>query len=372
MRKIYLTTFVVLAISLFLGSCGQAAIPIPISIPTATTDPVSLPSPRMVVLSPTPTPAPTSTLTPLPTTTPILFPMTIEAMRRGFYPGSPISIVEELDPGLNYRRYYAFYLSEGLRIYALLTIPNGEMPEGGWPGIVFNHGYIPPDVYRTTERYIAYVDQLASNGYVVFRIDYRGHDNSDGSASGAYGDPGYQVDVLNAIASLKKFDQVNPEKIGLWGHSMGGYLTLRAMVIDKSIKAGVIWAGVVGSYPDMLYNWRRTNSSFTPSPSSRSWRGAWTQQFGSPEENPDFWASVSANSYLGDLSGPLQLHHGTNDTDVPFAFSQTLESQIQAVGGTVESYLYQNDNHNLSGFFMMAMNRTVAFYDQYLKGESPD
>ena len=51
----------------------------------------------------------------------------------------------ELDRGANYRRYYASYFSEGLRIYALLTVPFGEPPAGGWPAIVFNHGYIPPD-----------------------------------------------------------------------------------------------------------------------------------------------------------------------------------------------------------------------------------
>ena len=90
-------------------------------------------------------------------------------MRNGDYPGSQITIVKELDRGLNYRRYYSYYLSEGLKIYALLTIPSDEPPEGGWPAIVFNHGYIPPDVYRTTERYIAYVDEIAKSGSSILR-----------------------------------------------------------------------------------------------------------------------------------------------------------------------------------------------------------
>jgi dipeptidyl aminopeptidase/acylaminoacyl peptidase len=294
--------------------------------------------------------------------------MSIEAMRAGSYLGSDIVIEKELAPGSNYRRYYAYYLSEGLKIYALLTVPNGEPPEGGWPGIVFNHGYIPPDVYVTTERYIAYVDRLASAGYVVFRIDYRGHDRSEGEARGAYGDPGYTVDVLNAVASLMKYPPMNPEKIGMWGHSMGGFLTLRAMVISQDIKVGVIWAGVVASYPEMLYNWRRTGS-FTPSPSSRGvgWRAGWIELYGTPEENPDFWASVSANTYLVDLSGPLQLHHGTKDEDVPLEFSIRLAEQVRAVGKTAELYTYDGDNHNISGYFSTAMNRTIAFFDQYLK-----
>lgn len=287
-------------------------------------------------------------------------------MRAGEYPGSDITIVKELAMGSNYRRYYAYYLSEGYKIYGLLTIPGGDVPPGGWPGIVFNHGYIPPEVYKTTERYIEYVNQLALNGYVVFRIDYRGHDQSEGVPEGAYGDPGYQVDVLNAVASLKRFEKINPQKIGMWGHSMGGYLTLRTMVINKDIKVGVIWAGVVASYPDLIYKWRRDRPS-TPPPNARRWRDTWIEQFGSPEQNPTFWDSISANSYLSDLSGPIQLHHGTKDGEVPLEFSQTLADQINAVGGTVELYTYEGDNHNISGFFSKAMSRTVAFFDKYLK-----
>jgi dipeptidyl aminopeptidase/acylaminoacyl peptidase len=294
--------------------------------------------------------------------------MTIQAMRAGSYPGSDIVIESELDRGWNYRRYYAWYESEGLKIYGLLTIPEAEMPAGGFPAIVFNHGYIPPDVYRTTERYLAYVDRLASSGYVVYRIDYRGHDRSEGEASGAYGSPGYATDVLNAVASLKRHPQVNPEKIGMWGHSMGGYLTLRTMVISKDVKVGVIWAGVVASYTDLLYNWRRTGA-FTPSPSStgRGWRARWLEQYGPPDQNPEFWSAVSANTYLSDLSGPLQLHHGTNDEDVPLAFSIRLAEEVRAVGGIADLYTYEGDNHNISNNFTTAMDRTIAFYDQYLK-----
>jgi dipeptidyl aminopeptidase/acylaminoacyl peptidase len=310
----------------------------------------------------------THTVTPVSTATPIPHPMSIIALRAGNYPGSKITIVKELSKGLNYRRYYAYYLSEGLNIYALLTIPEGGMPEGGYPAIVFNHGYIPPDVYRTTERYIAYVDEIAKAGYIVFRIDYRGHDASEGNATGAYGSPGYQIDVLNAVASIKQLPEVNPEKIGMWGHSMGGYLTLRNMVISKDVKVGVIWAGVVASYTDLLYNWRRTGS-FTPSPSSRGvgWRTAWIEDFGTPEENPVFWDSVSATSYLTDLSGPLELHHGTEDEDVPLEFSIRLAELARDAGQTANLYTYEGDNHNISGNFSIAMKRTIEFFDSYLK-----
>ena len=161
-------------------------------------------------------------------------------MRQREYPGSHVTIEEVLPMGANYARYIASYLSEGLRINALLTVPFGETPAGGWPVIIFNHGFIAPDEYRTTERYVAYVDSLARHGYIVLRSDYRGHADSEGEALGAYGQPDYVVDVLNAVAAMRLYPEADPSRIGMWGHSMGGYITLRAMVIDPELRAGVI------------------------------------------------------------------------------------------------------------------------------------
>ncbi|OGO27062.1 MAG: peptidase [Chloroflexi bacterium RBG_16_54_18] len=297
--------------------------------------------------------------------------MTIEAQRQKQYPGSEITIEETLERGVNYSRYYASYLSDGLKIYGLLTVPDGATPATGWPSIVFIHGYIPPEQYRTTERYIAYVDWLARSEYLVFRIDLRGHDRSEGLASGAYSDPGYLTDVLNAVATLQAYPLADPGRIGMWGHSMGGYLTLRAMVISPDIKSGVIWAGVVGSYPDMLERWRRSSGPTpTPFPSRFRWRQAWVEMYGTPEENPEFWNAISATSYLSDISGPLQLHHAIDDAEVPVVFSQELYDDMLAARKTVEYYSYENDDHNITNSFSQAMTRTIFFFDQYLKGTS--
>src|SRR5215212_11762838 len=129
------------------SACGAAPAQVqPSPVPPATDTPLPLPTATLI---------PTETAIPLPTATPVpLHPLQIEAMRAQQYPGSDILIESVLDPGVNYSRYYVSYLSEGLKIYALMTVPDGEKPPTGWPVIIFNHGFIPPDVYRTTERYI--------------------------------------------------------------------------------------------------------------------------------------------------------------------------------------------------------------------------
>lgn len=286
-------------------------------------------------------------------------------MRKYEYPGSSITIEQILEPGENYNRYYVSYLSDNLKIYALMTVPDGVKPASGWPVIIFNHGYIPPGEYRTTERYVEYVERIAEDNYIVFRSDYRGHDRSDGEARGAYGYPDYTIDVLNAVASMKTYPDANPDRIGMWGHSMGGYITLRAMVISEDIKVGVIWAGVVASYPDLVNKWTEPAAD-TPSGFS-GWRTSLAATYGTPAQNPAFWDAISANSYLTDLSGPVQLHHGTGDVEVPVEFSTTLYRQLLVARIPVQLYTYENDNHNISNSFNQAMQRTIQYFNTFLK-----
>jgi dipeptidyl aminopeptidase/acylaminoacyl peptidase len=296
-------------------------------------------------------------------------PLSIESLRQMEFPGSELVIEQTLSPGSNYSRAIVSYESQGLKQYGLLTIPQGEKPTTGWPAIVFNHGYIPPQEYRTTERYVAYTDGFSRNGYMLFRPDYRGHGNSQGEATGGYGSNAYTIDVLNAVASVQKHPDVDVNRIGMWGHSMGGHITLRSMVVNQDIKAGVIWAGVVASYPDLLTNWRRSNRP-TPQitqPSRRRWRDDLTQLFGSPEQNPSAWDTLSAHTYLSDISGPIQLHHGTADSSVPFEFSENLEAQMQQLGKQVQAHIYEGDDHNLSQSFSLAMRRSIDFFDAHVK-----
>lgn len=303
----------------------------------------------------------------------LIHPMQIDYLREQEYPGSDIIIEQTLSPGSNYQRYIVSYKSEGLKQYALLTVPNAEPPQGGYPAIVFNHGYIAPQEYRTTERYIAYTDGFSRNGYVLLRPDYRGHGNSEGEARGGYGSADYTIDVLNAFTSLQKYPDVNPDRIGMWGHSMGGWITQNAMVINPDIKAGVIWGGVVGSYADLSNEWwarrarTRPTPTASPAPGDRGyWRYQMNRDYGTFEENAAFWDSLSAATYASELSGPIQLHHAKGDETVPYQLSEVFAKRLEDAGITVDLHLYEGDDHNVSVNFSRAMNNSVAWFNQYL------
>ncbi len=299
-------------------------------------------------------------------------PLVIATMRKRAYPGSDLAIEQTLAAGGGYNQYIASYTSDGLKIYGLLTVPQGEKPANGWPVIIFNHGYIPPEQYRTTERYVAYVDGFARNGFIVFKPDYRGHGKSEGKPEGAYYSSAYAIDVLNAVSSIKKFKDADPSRIGMWGHSMGGNITLRVMVVSKDVKASVIWSGVVGTYEELLTKWRRT----TPwQPSAReieshitSIRQNLIQKYGSPSANFAFWQAIDPRYHLTDISGPLQLHQGLADEEVPVLFSEHLRDDLVKLGKTVEYYTYSGEDHNISGpGFAVAMERSIEFFTRYLK-----
>jgi dipeptidyl aminopeptidase/acylaminoacyl peptidase len=302
-------------------------------------------------------------------------PLSIEYMRKQEYPGSDIVIEQTLPDGSNYSRYIASYKSDGLKIYALLTVPHGEQPTTGWPVIMFNHGYIPPEQYRTTEKYIAYTDAFSRNGYIVFKSDYRGHGNSEGNPDYPEYSTSYTIDILNAISSIKKYPGADANKIGIWGHSMGGSINMRALVVSKDIKAAEIWAGVVGTFQDLAANHHgsstRPHPSITTAPGEPTrrpnGRALLAQQYGDITTNPKFWQSIDPMTYIQDITAPIQIQHGTADEEVPYILSQKLDTALKNAGKTVTFYSYDGDNHNLSNNLTTALTRSVDFFDKYLK-----
>ena len=296
--------------------------------------------------------------------------LTINALLGLEVQGSDIVIEETLQNGPNYSQYIASYMSEGNKIYGLLTIPFGSPPEGGFKAIVFNHGFIPPTTYQTTERYVAYVANLASSGFVVFKIDLRGHGNSEGEPQGSYFSPGYTIDAISALKSLQTMDIIDPEGIGMWGHSMAGNLVLRAMLIEPEVKAGVIWAGAVYSYDD-LTRYAISDPSFTPSvreqfPTRRMGQ-VLRETYGQPNTAEPYWKAVSLTENIDLLENPLQIHHAIDDDVVSINYSYDLSAVLLENAKFHEFYQYEGGGHNInSPYFEDAMRRTVQFFQTHL------
>ena len=290
-----------------------------------------------------------------------LSPLFIDALRNRDFPASDIIIEETLEPGGNYQRHIAWYLSDGFRIYGLLTVPDEPIPTGGYPAILFLHGFIPPDTYITTRDYVATQDGLARSGFVTFKPDMRGHGRSEGEATGAHFSETYIVDSLNALSALQNHPQINPQRIGVWGHSNGGLIGLRMAVVTDQVRAHVYWAGVVGSYVDML------ETHIGRIEFLRRLSPPVIEEFGLPSENPDYWQRIDPFAYLDTVSAPIQLHHGNSDSSVPVELSVSLHEALLEAGKEVELYRYPGMDHNFYGqAFEDAMSRTVEFFRRNL------
>ena len=300
-----------------------------------------------------------------------LNPLTIQAMRSRDYPGSNIKIEQTLTSANEYNRYIASYRSDNLKIYALLLVPKGVLPKDGWPVIILNHGYITPEKYTPDGNYIPYADAFAKNGYLVFKPSYRGNGKSDGSPTSTFYSPDYTVDDLNAIASIKKYKVANPSRIGVWGHSMGGAIALRDIVINVTdIKAAVIWGGVVGSYSDIMFNWQE-RVTYKPDAEDLMLRNKNRDLligiYGTPAQNPNFWNSCDPTYFLEDINVPVQIDVGLADNQVPPYFSELLYDKLKILGKTVEYYTYPGSNHDINQGFDIAMKKTIDFFNRYLK-----
>jgi len=269
-----------------------------------------------------------------------------------------------------YDSYLTSYQSDDFKINGLLTIPTTEKPPGGFPGIVLIHGYIPPSQYQTLEKYEAYVDYLAQSGFVVFKIDLRGHGESEGTAGGAYYSSGYIVDTLNAYNALSKSDFVDLKRIGLWGHSMGGNVVMRSAVVQKNIPAVVIWAGAVYTYED-FQTYRINDASYVP-PATGTPRAQSRQRLfdavGEFSSNHPFWSQVVPTNYLAGIPTQFQIHHAINDEVVSIEYSRNVVQVAKTKGITIDLVEHQSGGHNISDpAFSEAMRQTVAFFTQHLQ-----
>jgi dipeptidyl aminopeptidase/acylaminoacyl peptidase len=307
---------------------------------------------------------------PTPSATPFAFQeLTIPALRDRAYTGV-LGPRQKISDNGSYTSYLTSYTSDDLKINGLLTIPDGQPPAGGWAAIVFVHGYIPPSQYQTQSKYVEYVNFLARNGLVVFKIDLRGHGDSEGVAGGGYYSSDYVIDTLNAYQALESADFINPKQIGLWGHSMAGNVIMRSIATKPTIPAAVIWGGAGFTYTDLL-EYRISDGSYQPQPSDserQRKRAQLRELYGDPDPNNWFWKQVIPTNYLADIKTAIQLNHAVDDRTVNIEYSRNLNQLLNQTSIIHELHEYTSGDHNISGVnFTPAMQNTVNFFKEHLK-----
>ena len=292
------------------------------------------------------TPAPTSSTSPYQ-------PLYIETLRNRAYGQGGMTIEQTLQVTNAFTRSLVSFDSDGLKVYGFMNTPMGDGP---FPIVLVLHGYVNPRAYRTPYTYTQrYADMLARAGFLVIHPDYRGHGRSEGDEEqDNLFRTGYAIDVMNLIEYAKRLPNVNPDAIGLFGHSMGGGISTRVLALSEDVKASVLYGAMSA---DEQANVKQISEVF---------RGGARI----PEQNVPLseYGPISPINYLGDINAAIEIHHGGRDTQVPPAWSQDLNAKLLALGKDVALYEYPRAGHSLQGRDLATMmDRVIAFYRDKLK-----
>ena len=323
---------------------AQAPIALQTAVATATLTPTPTASPTATATpttTPTATPSPTPTVTPTATPNPYL-PFTVPGLRERTFTGGDITITNYWEETDAFTRYTISYPSDDLTISGMMAVPKGQGP---FPVIILNHGYIPPSEYWTGADTYDASTYLASRGFLTISPDFRGWGRSD-SGENVFRS-GLAIDVMNLISSLASLPQADPDRVGIWGHSMGGGAVSWTMAVDPRVKASLLYAPVSADASD-----RRRFGGSGPSSSDAVWR-----------DDPAFIDKISPINYFDGVAGPVQIHQGDADTTTPPRWARAIRDALQAAGKQVEYFEYAGQGHALKGDAWRAfMQRAADFF----------
>lgn len=246
---------------------------------------------------------------------------------------------------------------DGTRISALVTMPANLKRDGSNPAIVIPHG---GPTGKTDDYFDDVAAALASRGYIIIAPNFRGSTGYGKAFQAAnYNDlgGGDLKDVIAAKQFLVASGYVDAGRVGIFGGSYGGFMTL--MAIGKApdeFAAGVQWFGII--------NWRTMYRDM-----DEVLKAYLRSLMGTPEENPEGYDRASPLTYIANARAPLLSLQGDNDIRVPRGQAQEVEDILKARGRTVETVFYPAEGH---GFRkrenqLDLLKRTVEWFDRYLK-----
>jgi dipeptidyl aminopeptidase/acylaminoacyl peptidase len=226
-----------------------------------------------------------------------------------------------IDPALFVSHEYVWYeSSDGLKIPAILYRPRDVDPDKKYPALVEVHGGPTGQFFRNFDPFAQF---LANRGYVVIQPNPRG--------STGYGvefrdmaikdwGGGDLEDIAAAAEYLRGLPEVDPDRIGVWGGSYGGYMTYIAVTKKPDLwKAGVAWMGITDLHT--LYE-----------DSMEHFKYYLREQMGDPEADADLWCDRSALNFADQMSAKLLIVHGLNDPRCPIEQARIFRDRLIELG----------------------------------------
>jgi len=208
----------------------------------------------------------------------------------------------------------------GQRIVGLFDLPKGR---GQFPVVIICHGF---KGYKEQRHLKTLAQQLAKNGIAAFRFDFT---NEVGGSAGTIENIKFSqelIDLRSVIDFVSKQKFVNPTKLGLAGHSLGGQVILTYTPTDPRIKVLADLAGVTyrGAGDTNLEKGFRGKTDQIKQAGyfiveSRSKRKKYKIRF-------DFYTDLLKHDTLGQIKKiniPTLIIHGSEDSSVPLKHSQT-------------------------------------------------
>lgn len=254
-----------------------------------------------------------------------------------------------------------FSAADGMRIHGQLFFPPERKRKERHPAVLFFHGGSRRQMllgfHHRGYYHNAYAlnQYLASQGYVVLSVNYRsgigyGMQFREAMNYGARGASEFQ-DVVGAGLYLQSRQDVDPDRIGLWGGSYGGYLTALGLARASDLfAAGVDIHGV--------HDWNVVIRNFVPSYNATKRLEVARLAF---ESSP--MASIK------DWRSPVLLIHGDDDRNVPFSESVDLVEALRKQGVEFEQLIFPDEVHGflLHANWLAAYRTTADFFDRKLK-----
>ena len=279
-------------------------------------------------------------------------PLSLPALMREPPSGGKPRVLRTEYETADYTRLDVTYRSDELTVSGVLIRPRGPGP---FPGIVLNHGYIDPSYYVTGQGLAREQDALARAGFVVLHTDYRGH---------AASDPvppvdretrlGYTRDAVNAVEALKKLPYVDPERLAMLGRSMGGGVTMNALVTQPGLlDAAVIYASVSSRFLDNLNHFTRDSRPEVVD--------GFFDRFGTPQEAPRFYRELSPRTYFDRITEPVLAHHGTADGTCPPPWARATQGLMRSDGVDSRLRWWQGEDHAFYARWQDSMDETIRF-----------